>query len=33
LDDNDDKDHCHYATRLYDQGKTKTDCEFWKERE
>ena len=31
LDDNDDKDHCHYATRLYGEGKPKINCEFWKE--
>jgi len=31
LDDNDDKDHCCHASRLYDQGKPKTDCFYWKE--
>ena len=31
LDDNDDKDHCQYASRLYDQGKTKADCMYWRE--
>ena len=31
LDDNDDKDHCQHASRLYDQGRAKVNCPYWRE--